>query len=224
MSVKVPRLRGLKPLLVVLVLVGIGCIWLGFTIAWLVLRTTQTGGTASVNTNTGVGPSSFTPSARISDTITVDVHGDVIHPGVYSLPLEARMADAIKSAGGYAHASDAEDVNAAQHLTDGEEVAVPFALQGTITSAGSSTASAVPSSAASNAMHQIDLNSADAATLETLPGIGPSRAQAILDYRQAHGPFATVDALHHVRGFGRVTMERISPYLFVSAPTQKTHG
>ncbi|WP_067930999.1 ComEA family DNA-binding protein [Alicyclobacillus kakegawensis] len=177
--------------------------------------------------------------------IIIDVHGDVKRPGVYTLPSGSRVGDAVRAAGGYRHAADQAVVNAAELLDDGEEVVIPDAHshQGSSGIAGSSTQAAnspgAPASGAEPAageqpagvsnktsaaagggsadVAKVDLNTADVATLETLPGVGPARAADIVQYRQEHGPFASVDDLDSVPGIGPATLARLKPYLYVSA-------
>lgn len=165
--------------------------------------------------------------------IEVDVHGDVAHPGVYQLPFDARVQDAVAAAGGYLHHADAADVDAAAPLNDGQEVVIASisgpasALSSTVraatagepgSAAGTGAGETVRRKQASAglAVHGIDLNTATAATLETLPDIGPGRAGAIIAWRSAHGPFPTLDTLQQVRGIGPTIWGRIVPYLYVS--------
>ncbi len=162
------------------------------------------------------------------NVIEVDVHGDVKHPGVYTLPLDARVKDAVKAAGGYLHASDADNVNAAAQLTDGAEVVVsgPVLSHGPDPSSGPVVASSRGSASGTNTTpsgnietKRVDLNTADLATLETLPDIGPARATAIITYRAQHGPFANVSDLTNVSGIGQGILSRIAPYLYVASRT-----
>ncbi|WDL96318.1 ComEA family DNA-binding protein [Alicyclobacillus sp. ALC3] len=164
-------------------------------------------------------------TSTVMNVIEVDVHGDVKHPGVYTLPFDARVKDAVKAAGGYLHAADADNVNAASQLTDGAEVVIsgPVLSQGPDTSrgpvgAGSPASPSGPSTpSGSSTTNRVDLNTADLATLETLPGIGPARASAIITYRTQHGPFANVSDLTNVSGIGQGILSRIAPYLYVAS-------
>jgi competence protein ComEA len=105
--------------------------------------------------------------------------------------------DAIAAAGGMTDAADQGGVNLARPLTDGEQFAVP-AIGETVASA--------PGTAADG---RVDLNTADAATLETLPRIGPAMAQRIIDWREANGPISSVDDLLAVSGIGTKTVEAL---------------
>ncbi|GGJ12106.1 hypothetical protein GCM10010885_21890 [Alicyclobacillus cellulosilyticus] len=154
-------------------------------------------------------------------SVVVDVHGDVRHPGVYRLPEGARVEDAVRAAGGYLHAADRELVNAAAPLDDGEEVVIPAPAArppALPVQAGSAPLHADADTNSAAAAGRIDLNTADAATLETLPGVGPARAGAILAYRTSHGGFRAVTELLQVEGIGPVLYSRIAPHVFVAAP------
>ena len=151
-------------------------------------------------------PATATPSA-----IAVYVSGAVDEPGVYELPSGARAADALRAAGGAASDADLERLNLAKRLSDGEHVRAPrrgdnnaIALDVAPQTYARTDADAPPLPAG-----KIDINSADADSLETLPGIGPARARAIIEHRQANGPFAGVDDLIQVRGIGDGILESI---------------
>jgi competence ComEA-like helix-hairpin-helix protein len=163
--------------------------------------------------------------------IVVDVHGDVVHPGVYHLPVSARVADAVRAAGGFEHASDATVINSAALLDDGSEIEIPAPAVVSGDHAGGgpndrleSNFAAVPGNAQGIAgSAPIDLNTATLATLETLPGIGESRADAIVAYRRLHGPFPSVSDLSKVHGIGKSIVSHIQPYLFVARRTGTNH-
>ena len=149
-----------------------------------------------------------TPSA-----IAVYVSGAVDAPGVYELPSDARADDALAAAGGASPDADLERVNLAKRVSDGEHIRVP--RQGDPAAIDAPPSQLAPTYAETGGeppqrpAGKIDVNSADADTLETLPGIGPARARAIIEHRQANGPFADVDALTEVRGIGDGILESI---------------
>jgi competence protein ComEA len=124
--------------------------------------------------------------------LVVDVAGAVLRPGLYHLVAGTRIADAVAAAGGATAKADITLVNLAAPLADGEQVLVP--ARG---AAGSAAAASAPSQSA-----PLDLNTASAEQLDALPGVGPATAQKIIDYRQAHGPFRSVDELEAVPGIG----------------------
>lgn len=123
--------------------------------------------------------------------IVVDVAGAVHRPGLYHLATGTRIADAVAAAGGATAKADVTLVNLAAPLADGEQVLVPAR------GAAGSAAAGTPSPTA-----PLDLNTASAEQLDALPGVGPATAQKIIDYRQAHGPFRSVDELQAVPGIG----------------------
>src|SRR5262249_26085089 len=131
--------------------------------------------------------------------VVVDAAGAVVRPGVYRLPVGSRVADLVAAAGGFAPDADGDRVNLAAPLDDGEEVyvprvgeAVPPPAPGGSTSSGGSDPESV---AGPSPDHPLDLNTATVDDLDLLPGIGPTTAQAIVDYRTEHGSFRTVDDL-----------------------------
>jgi len=132
-----------------------------------------------------------TPGTSRSQLV-VDVAGAVERPGVYRLAAGTRIADAVAAAGGATAKADVTLVNLAAPLADGEQVLVP--QRG---AAAAASAAAAPSATA-----PLDLNTASAEQLDALPGIGPTTAQKIIDYRQANGPFRSVDDLEGVPGIG----------------------
>jgi competence protein ComEA len=126
--------------------------------------------------------------------LVIDVAGAVRRPGLYRLRSGSRIDDAIAAAGGPSAKAQLDAVNLAAPVADGEQVVVPGRGAGGV---------AVPSSpAGSSPSAPLDLNTATAEQLDTLPGIGPVTAQKILDYRQAHGPFHSVAELEGVPGIG----------------------
>ena len=123
--------------------------------------------------------------------LVVDVAGAVRRPGLYHLGAGTRIADAVAAAGGATANADVALVNLAAPLADGEQVLVP------VRGAGGAAAAGEPSPTA-----PLDLNTASAEQLDALPGVGPATAQKIIVYRQAHGPFRSVDELEAVPGIG----------------------
>lgn len=136
--------------------------------------------------------------------IVVHVSGEVEKPGVYTLQLGDRVIDAIEMAQPKVDA-DLDILNLAAPLTDGQKIPVPpkielTAVQGETTPNGN--ASPFVSQMGSQTSGLVNLNTADVAALDTLPGIGPALAQRIIDYRQANGGFKSVEDLKNVSGIG----------------------
>jgi competence protein ComEA len=127
--------------------------------------------------------------------LVVDVAGAVRRPGLYRLRSGSRIDDAIASAGGPTAKAQLDAVNLAAPVADGEQIVVPSRGAGGV-------AAASPPAAGSSPSAPLDLNTATADELDSLPGIGPVTAQKILDYRQAHGPFHSVAELEGVPGIG----------------------
>jgi competence protein ComEA len=132
--------------------------------------------------------------AQTSSTVVVSVVGLVARPGLVSLPSGARVADAVEAAGGFLPEADPASVNLAAMVTDGEQIVV--GLPGAPVEGGGGGAGAA------GAGERVDLNAATAAELDALPGIGPVLAQRIVAYRDAEGPFRSVDQLDDVPGIG----------------------
>jgi competence protein ComEA len=124
----------------------------------------------------------------------VDVVGAVRRPGLYRVPDGARVADAVRRAGGPTPKAQLELVNLAARVADGEQVVVPRR--------GASGATPVGGAGATAPGGPVHLNSATLEQLDALPGLGPVTAQKILDYRQEHGGFGSVDELDAVPGIG----------------------
>lgn len=146
-----------------------------------------------------------TPSNPIPELIMVDIKGQVATPGVYELRAGARAKDAIQAAGGFLETAETVSINLAMIVQDetvlyvpgiGEEVSLP-ALQ------------AQPQAQSPEGRAIVDLNSATEAELMTLPGIGPSKAAAIIAYRTENGKFQKVDDLTNVTGIGDKTFEQL---------------
>lgn len=157
-------------------------------------------------------PASIAPPAQVPSpgasggmpspaaTILVHVSGRVRRPGLYGLAAGTRVADAIAVAGGARRSRDLDLLNLAELLQDGQKVHVGAAGTGGV--AASATGSPI-----------VSLNRADAAALETIPGIGPAKAAAILTERGRRGAFAAIEDLLDVQGIGPATLEAIRPYV-----------
>jgi competence protein ComEA len=148
-----------------------------------------------------IDPSATAVVPSVPVSINVYVTGAVLHPAVYALPEDSIVQDAVMAAGGAASNADLIAVNLAARLQDGEQVTVPVKL------ADGSTTTVTPTSPASGVPARVSINRGTLADLDTLPGIGPAKAQAILDYRAQHGPFKRLVDLQNVTGIGTKTYE-----------------
>ena len=155
--------------------------------------------------------------------VVVDVGGAVVHPGVYKLDGGSRVADALAAAGGVTLDGDDERLNKAEKLSDGVRIFVPHrgvappAVVGITPSAGRGTGGAASGGGGGSAGTPaiVNLNTADAIQLDSLPGVGPATAAAIVQFRTQHGPFASVDKLTDVPGIGPAKLERLRSFLTV---------
>ncbi len=149
------------------------------------------------------------PGPEASPTsVTVDVAGRVRRPGIAVLDSGARVVDALDAAGGARAGVDVSGLNLARLLVDGEQIlvgvpAAPGVAAGTLPTTGSPPTAIV------------NLNTADQSQLDTLPQVGPVTAASILEWRDAHGGFTSVDELLEVDGIGEVTLAKIAPHVTV---------
>ena len=154
---------------------------------------------AAPHTTTTLAAASVTePGANSSGAqVVVHVAGAVASPGVYSVADGARVIDAVTAAGGFAIDANPDAINLAAKVSDGQRIYVPRVGESVVAADG-----AVESG-------PINLNQATAEQLDTLPGVGPATAAAIISYREQHGPFASVDDLADVRGIGPAKLDAL---------------
>ncbi|MBA2313265.1 MAG: helix-hairpin-helix domain-containing protein [Actinobacteria bacterium] len=136
------------------------------------------------------------------------VAGAVRRPGLYEMPPDARVADAVQAAHGPSRAADLDSLNLAEALVDGLKVEVPRKGQTPVTSAVPGLPSPAPS-----AGPMVNLNTADQVALETIPEVGPVTAAAILEYREQVGSFTSIEELLEVSGVGPATLEAMRPFV-----------
>ncbi len=150
-----------------------------------------------------------TPKPTVTPApIKIDVRGAVANPGVYVLPTGSRVEDALAAAGNLLANADDSKLNRARVLKDGEQVSVPVKGAAPLPTPNSATNSQTTTG-------KININTAAQAELETLPGIGPTIARNILDYRAQNGAFKTSEELKKVRGIGDAIFERIKDRITV---------
>lgn len=148
--------------------------------------------------------------------VYVDVDGAVVSPGVYRLKEGARVSQAIDAAGGLTAEADVTGLNRASKVADGQKIYVPkVGEQQAVTAGGGADGGAVVTSGANDAAGLVNINTASAAELQTLSGIGPSMAQSIIDERSKNGPFASVDDLMRVSGIGEKKLAKIKDCICV---------
>ena len=177
--------------------------------------------------NGGAGPASSGGATSGGDTagsgqIVVDVDGAVAHPGLYKLPPDSRVQAALAAAGGLSPQADAHRINRAAKLHDGQNLYVlsqgestpPLAASSGQGCEGQACTSAEGGLSGSDPEGQglVNINTANAAQLTQLPGVGPAIAQKIIDYRTANGPFTSVDDLTKVPGIGAAKLAQIKSH------------
>jgi competence protein ComEA len=153
------------------------------------------GAGGSASTGPARHPAAPSSAAPTSATLVVSVVGRVHHPGLVTLEPGARVADAVAAAGGLLPGADSASLNLAALVTDGQQIAV--GVPGAPADSGGQAASS-----GGGGGGPVSLNSATAADLDALPGIGPVLAQRIVDYRLQQGSFTSVDQLDDVPGIG----------------------
>lgn len=167
---------------------------------------------------TAGAPASTVAPPTTAGRIVAHAAGAVVAPGVYELDVGARVADLVAAAGGLAPDADADRLNLAGPVADGSRVYVPrvgedvppeVAAEAPPAAPGEAGGSGGGGPAGGRGRALVDLNEAGIDELDTLPGIGPATAQAIVDHREQHGPFASVDELIDVRGIGEAKLAQL---------------
>jgi len=135
--------------------------------------------------------------------IIVDIKGEINKPGVYELEGDARVKEVILEAGGLTKQSEEKQLNLAEKLQDQQMIYIPnkeeaeeMAIDG-------------DKETGDNNEDMIDINAADINELQKISGVGPAKAQAIVDYREENGAFESVDELNEISGFGEKTVEKL---------------
>lgn len=153
-----------------------------------------------------------TAASAGSITLSVHVVGEVVTPGLYEVPEGARIKDAVEAAGGMTAEAEQGSVNLARVLSDGEQIVV--ASKNT-SSASAASASSATASAGGISTGVVNINTADAATLTSLSGIGEATAQKIIADREKNGPFKTKKDITRVSGIGDKKYEAIKDSITV---------
>lgn len=151
--------------------------------------------------------------------IAVHVIGAVPRPGLYKFPEGARVQDAIDAAGGALASANVDALNLAALLEDGQQLDIPFEAGSEPTgdtpstfdlpSSGTDEPTDEPTNDGSGGEEFVNINTASLEELDSLPGIGPTTAQKIIDYRDENGPFSTIEDIMNVSGIGPSTFEDI---------------
>ena len=158
-----------------------------------------------------VSSSSESSAHHLPTVVAIDIKGAVQKPGVYELKSDSRVNEAVNAAGGALASADLRQVNLAKQLTDQQMSYIPTKGETVTDPLTSSVASGELNGPASN----INLNTASKEQLCQIPGIGDKKADLILQYRQEHGQFKTVDELKEINGFGEKTVAKMKEHLSV---------
>lgn len=204
-------------------------------VAWEAQAGTGAGGPGSAGVQVGQGAGGAAGAGASGDgagtgeepaEIVVSVVGLVRHPGVVTLPGGARVADAIMAAGGLLPEADPASVNHARRMSDGEQILVtdqpadPGGPEAPGPPGGGAGAAGQPggaagAGAAGGTGATVNINTADAAALDQLPGVGPSTAAKIIAHREANGAFGSVEELMEVPGIGPAKFEALKDMVTV---------
>lgn len=161
------------------------------------------------------------PDKKKGNTIIVHITGEVKNAGIIELPEESRIADAIKKAGGVTQEADLDQVNLAFVLSDGQKIYIPSkkekeANEGKVyitTESGNNVI--IKDKVEGGKKQKVNINEAKQEDFEQLPGIGPSIAKKIIEYREQNGKFTSIDELQEVKGIGEAKLENIKEYITV---------
>ncbi|MCR5303131.1 MAG: helix-hairpin-helix domain-containing protein [Lachnospiraceae bacterium] len=161
-------------------------------------------------------------------SVFVHVCGAVSRPGLYELPAGSRVSAAVEAAGGFARDADRDYINLAAVLADGVKLDIPTEeessemLKQSMSSSSGDIAGAFGSESAGigivtpdNGQAPVNLNTAGAEELQSISGIGPSKAEAVVRYREEHGPFTDTSEIMNVSGIGTSTYEKIKDRITV---------
>ncbi len=170
----------------------------------------------AVEQHGGGDAASVAEESEAGSVVVVHVTGAVTSPGVYELADRDRVQDAVDAAGGFVDGADASAVNCARVVQDGEQIVVPT-IEATSApeSTGDGGGGSVDAGAGEGSSGKVNINRADAAELDTLPGVGPSTAEKIIADREANGPFASVEDIKRVSGIGDKKYEQLAGLICV---------
>lgn len=141
----------------------------------------------------------------------VDIGGEVMKPGVYEVSEGTRLFEVIDKAGGLTEDADIDGINRAETVQDGQKIMI--GRQGGNPNENREGYSA--NNVTDTGEGKVNINTADAAALQTIPGIGPSKADRIIEYRESEGKFNEIDDIKNISGIGNKTFESIKEYITV---------
>ena len=161
------------------------------------------------------------PDKKKENTIIVHITGEVKNAGIIELPEESRIADAIEQAGGVTEEADLDQVNLAFVLSDGQKIYIPNKKEREANeekayiTAESGNNVIIKDKVEGGKKQKVNINEAKQEDFEQLPGIGPSIAKKIIEYREQNGKFTSIDELQEVKGIGEAKFENIKEYIMV---------
>ncbi|MBP2637932.1 MAG: comEA [Firmicutes bacterium] len=186
----------LQKRLIIIILLACGIVVYSFYGLWQKSSTEQIA-LAPAKEHSPVAANSV--NKELGGAVVVYVSGGVSKPGVYKLAQGSRIVDAVNMAGGFAPGAEAAKINLALLLKDEMQVNVPYTVAAGV--AGSATAGATGTST-NTANDKVNINTASAADLDKLPGIGPALAERIIQYRATNGLFGDLTDIKKVPGIG----------------------
>lgn len=149
-------------------------------------------------------------SSEYDELIIVDISGEINKPGVYKLRPGTRVYELIEQAGGLSEMANADVINRASTVSDGQKIVIPS--KATI---GQDMNQSGDADCSSNASGLVNINQADQKQLESIAGIGPSMAKRIIEYRNSNGFFGSIDELMNVKGIGAKKFDKIKTYVTI---------
>lgn len=156
-------------------------------------------------------------AASAAAIIYVDIGGEVNVPGVYEVSEGTRLFQVIEKAGGLTEDADIDVINRAEAVYDGQKILIASYEESEKRSKAQALTASAEQSGVSSAADEVrvNINTADSVTLQTIPGIGPSKAERIIEYRNTQGRFQSVDDIKNISGIGDKTFENIKKYITV---------
>lgn len=151
-----------------------------------------------------------------SKDITVYVSGEVNAPGVITLKENSRIADAITACGDFTPSADKDSINLAQKLEDGMQIKVlALHLQNDVQNTAQENAPSKSKTINQSGTDKVNINTADEAELDTLPGIGSAMAKRIIEYRNSNGNFKSIEEIKNVKGIGEAKFSKMQDRLSI---------
>lgn len=174
-------------------------------------------GEASSVYEDGTASSTAPAGSAGSAIIYVDIGGEVNVPGVYEVSEGTRLFQVIEKAGGLTEDADIDVINRAETVYDGQKILIASYEESEKRSKSQILAVPAEQSGVSSAADEVrvNINTADSVTLQTIPGIGPSKAERIIEYRNTQGRFQSIDDIKNISGIGDKTFESIKKYITV---------